>query len=282
MNPPPVIALLTDFGLSDAYVGTMKAVMLSICPEARLVDITHQISPQDVRSAAYVLSSSFRFFPPGTVFLIVVDPGVGTAREPLAVETAQGMFVAPNNGVLSSVLPQLEVRHAVEIAAPRYMLPSVSRTFHGRDIFAPAAAHLAAGVRITELGPTLPELVKLDPPRLEISDRSIEGEVIHIDHFGNVITSIGPLAWDGDRLILTPPSGRGTAALVVFAAAASVTQAAGATISGIAPAYGAAAPGTLLALVGSAGQLELAVNQGSAARLLGMRTGDPVTVLLGT
>jgi len=276
----PLIALLTDFGLRDAYVGTMKGVMLSICPSARLVDLTHHVPPQDVRAGAYVLSTSFRHFSPHTVFLIVVDPGVGTARQPLAVETAHGVYVAPNNGVLSYVLPHVEVRHAVEITEPRYALPGVSRTFHGRDIFAPAAAHLAAGVPITALGPAVPELIRLDAPRLEIVPGAIQGEVIYIDHFGNVITSIGYLAWDGDMLSLTPGFGRAPGEPLAFTAAATRIRVGGATVSGIRPTYGAVEPGTLLALVGSSGQLELGVNQGSAAARLGVRTGDPVELML--
>jgi len=276
----PLIALMTDFGLADAYVGTMKGVMLSICPAAQLVDLTHHVPPQDVRAGAYILFTGFRHFPPHTVFLIVVDPGVGTTRQPLAVETAHGIYVAPNNGVLSYVLPHVEVRHAVEIIEPRYALPVTSRTFHGRDIFAPAAAHLATGVPITALGPAVPELIKLDAPRLEVAPDVIRGEVIHIDHFGNVITSIGHLAWDGDRLSLTPGFGGATGEPLNFAAAATRVRVGEAIIRGVRPTYGAAEPGTLLALIGSSGQLELGVNQGSAAARLGVRTGDPVELVL--
>lgn len=280
MNTQPLIALLTDFGLADAYVGTMKGVILSICRSAHLVDLTHSIRPQNVRQAAYVLMTAFRHFPPDTVFLVVVDPGVGTERQPIAVETAHGVYVAPNNGVLSYVLPHLEVRRAVVLAEPRYQLPGPSMTFHGRDIFAPAAAHLAAGVPITALGPTLPELVKLDPPRLAIGSGAIEGEIIHIDHFGNVITSIGHLAWEGDDLILTPQFGAGSESVRVAAGDFRVSIG-GRTISGVQPTYGRTAPGTLLALVGSSGQLEVGVNQGSAADTLGASLGDPVRVSFG-
>jgi len=279
MTPNPIITLLTDFGLVDAYVGTMKGVMLSICPTARLVDLTHHVAPQDVRGAAYLLWTSFRHFPPDTVFLVVVDPGVGTAREPVAVETAHGTYVAPNNGVLSFVLPHVEVRHAVTLEDPRYRLPGVSQTFHGRDIFAPAAAHLAAGVPITELGPTVPELIKLEPPRLVVGEREIEGEVISIDHFGNVITSIGHLAWEDDTLTLTPVFGEQDSEAVSFLARPCRVEIAGQTLDGVLPTYGAAAPGDLLALVGSAGQLELGVNQGSAAARLQAQIGDPVRLI---
>lgn len=279
MTPNPIIALLTDFGLADAYVGTMKGVVLSICPSARLVDLTHHVPPQDVRAAAYLLSTAFRHFPPDTIFLIVVDPGVGTAREAIAVETAHGIYVAPNNGVLSFVLPHVEVRHAVVLENPQYQLASVSRTFHGRDVFAPAAAHLAAGVPITDLGPAVPELFKLDPPRLDVGERSAAGEVLSIDHFGNVITSIGPLAWENDHLTLTPDAE--VSEPRSFPAQTCRVEIAGQTLSGVLPTYGAAAPGALLALVGSSGQLEIGANQGSAASLLHVKTGDPVTLYFG-
>lgn len=281
MTSHPIIALLTDFGLADAYVGTMKGVMLSICPSARLVDLTHHTPPQDVRSAAYLLWSSFRHFPPETIFLVVVDPGVGTAREPVAVETAHGTYIAPNNGVLSLVLPHVEVHHAVVLEDPRYRLPGVSQTFHGRDIFAPAAAHLAAGVPITDLGPPVPELIKLEPPRLSAGERAIEGEVIYIDHFGNVITSIGHLTWEDNTLTLTPAFAAQDGEAISFPARSCRVEAAGQTVNGVLPTYEAAAAGALLALVGSAGQLELGVNRGSAAARLQIRIGDPVTLVFG-
>lgn len=281
MTPNPIIALLTDFGLADAYVGTMKGVALSICPSARLVDLTHQVPPQDVRAAAYLLSTAFRHFPPETVFLIVVDPGVGTAREAVAVETAHGCYVAPNNGVLSFVLPHVEVRHAVVLDNPQYRSASVSQTFHGRDIFAPAAAHLAAGVPISELGPAVPELFKLDPPRLVIGARAVEGEVLAIDHFGNVITSIGPLAWENDYLTLAPDQPRANEDPLLIPAQTCRVEIAGQTLDGVLPTYGAAARGALLALVGSSGQLEIGANQGSAAALLRVKTGDPVILIFG-
>lgn len=279
MTPNPIIALLTDFGLADTYVGTMKGVALGICPSARLVDLTHYVPPQDVRGAAYLLWTSFRYLPQQTVFLIVVDPGVGTAREPVAVETAHGTYVAPNNGVLSFVLPHVEVRHAVKLEAPRYRLASNSQTFHGRDIFAPAAAHLAAGVPITELGPAVPELVKLDPPQLSVSEGVIDGEVIYIDHFGNIITSIGHLAWENDTLTLTPTFGKQDSEALTFTARACQIEIAGQSLRGVLRTYGATARGDLLALVGSSGQLEIGVNQGSAAGRLHIQVGDPVRLV---
>jgi hypothetical protein len=153
MNPPPIIALLTDFGLLDAYVGTMKGVMLAICPAARLVDLTHAVDPQNIRQAAYLLLTAVHYFPPQTVFVAVVDPGVGTQREAIAAATDYGRFVGPNNGVFSFVVAQVAVRHAVVLQNRDYLLQGeLSTTFHGRDVFAPAAAHLALARRRSRVG----------------------------------------------------------------------------------------------------------------------------------
>jgi S-adenosylmethionine hydrolase len=281
MNQPLIIALLTDFGLSDAYVGTMKGVMLSICPSAHLVDLTHTIEPQNVRQAAYMLLTTFRYFPPHTVFLVVVDPGVGTAREPIAVAADCGFYVAPNNGVLSYVLPHVDVQRAAVLQNPGYQLPAISQTFHGRDIFCPAAAHLANGVPVSAFGPPPSELVRLPDPRLDITPTALQGEVLHIDHFGNIITSIGRLAWTGpDTLQLQPQFGRDhdhPAPFVLSAARCRVTVGTQ-TIPAVHRTYGGAPPGMLTALVGSSGQLEIGVNQGSAAQILAVSIGDAVTL----
>lgn len=277
MNAQPLIALLTDFGLADAYVGTMKGVMWSICPRAHLVDLTHMIQPQNVRQAAYVLLTAFRYFPRHTVFLVVVDPGVGTDREPIAVETDHGVYVAPNNGVLSYVLRHFPARRAVILDNPAYRLPDASQTFHGRDIFSPAAAHLAAGVPIADLGSTLPELVRLPDPVLDIAPNHIRGEVLHIDHFGNIITSIGHLAWSTDgALELLPQFGSQPVDSVRLRPESCRVTVGGLTLNAIRPTYGAVAPGTLTPLIGSSGQLEIGMNQGSAAQALGATLGDPV------
>ncbi|HML22818.1 MAG TPA: SAM-dependent chlorinase/fluorinase [Aggregatilinea sp.] len=282
MNTIPLIAILTDFGLSDAYVGTMKGVALSICPSAHLVDITHAIQPQNVRQAAYVLMTAYRHFPAHTVFLIVVDPGVGTAREPIAVATDHGIYVAPNNGVLSYVLPLLNVQHAVILQNDAYYHTSRSATFHGRDIFSPGAAYLASGVPITEFGPTVPELVELPDPTLTVGSEQITGEVIHIDHFGNVITSIGQLQWTApETLELAPQFGADRDAVCAVDAARSRITVRGRTLDRIHRTYGAVDPGTMTVLVGSSGQLEIGVNQGSAAQQLNAKLGDIVTLDLG-
>jgi S-adenosylmethionine hydrolase len=285
MNRP--IALLTDFGLSDAYVGIMKGVILSICPRARLIDITHDITPQNVRQAAYVLLTTYHYFPPDTIFLIVVDPGVGTAREPVAVETDHGLYIAPDNGVLSYVLVGLTVRHSVSLQNPIYRLSNVSQTFHGRDIFSPAAAYLSNGVPIDQFGPVQPELVRLAEPRLDIEQTrsaiQIQGEALNIDHFGNVITSIGQLTWrDETTLQLDPRFGEHTHVLPPIAASRCRVTAGSQTLTPIRSTYGAVPPGTLTPLVGSSGQLEIGMNQGSAAQALNAALGDPVTLMMAS
>jgi S-adenosylmethionine hydrolase len=283
MKPYPIITLLTDFGLSDAYVGTMKGVILSICPEARLIDLTHAIQPQNVRQAAYVLLTAFRHFPPHTIFLVVVDPGVGTARDPIAVATDHGIFVAPNNGVLSFVLRHVQVSHSAVLQNPEYRLEVVSQTFHGRDIFCPAAAHLANQVAVTAFGPPPAELVTLPDPHLTITPSQIRGEVLHVDHFGNIVTSIGRLEWTGpDTIHLEPQFGRDHDLLppLLDVARCTVTIK-DQTIPAIHKTYDDVSPGTLTALIGSAGQLEIGVNQGSAAECLAASIGDPVAVNMG-
>lgn len=279
MEQAPLVALLTDFGTADGYVGTMKGVVLGIVPDARLVDISHEIAPQDVRQAAYVLYTAYCFFPPHTVHLIVVDPGVGSTRRPIAVRTSVGSFVAPDNGVLSYVMAREDVEAVVELADPRYRLPEVSHTFHGRDIFSPAAGHVAAGVPIEALGPPVPDPVTFPAPRLEISVQGVAGEVLHVDHFGNVITSVGLLSWTESELTLEPAFGDvGGGERVRFQAAGAVVVVAGHEIAGVHRTYAEVAPGETLALVGSEGHLEIAVREGNAARKLGLRAGDPVVL----
>ncbi|HEY75443.1 MAG TPA: SAM-dependent chlorinase/fluorinase [Thermoflexia bacterium] len=274
-----VITLTTDFGTADGYVGVMKGVMLSIAPEARLVDLSHEIPPQDVRRAAFVLYTAVPFFPPDTVHLAVVDPGVGTDRRAIAVRTPQGFFVGPDNGLFTYVLAEVGEWRAVELRVSAYRLPQVSGTFHGRDIFAPAAAYLARGVPLDRLGPPVTDPVLLPVPRLEVGEGRLEGEVLHIDHFGNVVTSVGRLRWEGDGLALDAAFRRAAPPLR-FAAADAVVEVGGEAIQGVRRTYGEVAVGERLALVGSTGFLEIAVRQGSAARALGVRPGDPITVRL--
>lgn len=281
MNPSPTITLLTDFGLQDAYVGVMKGVLLRLCPRARLADLTHDIAPQNVRQAAYTLWSAYRYFPPNTVFLVVVDPGVGTPRAPIAVATSHGHFVAPDNGVLSYTLRELEVHHVACLDNATYHLQPTSRTFHGRDIFSPAAAYLACGVPLTELGTPQTDWQQLAPPILHAEGALLRGEVLHIDHFGNVITSLGRMDWvDMHTLRLTPAFGVKTAPSLGFSAQRCTVTVGGHALHGVQSTYGAVPVGTLAALVGSSGMLEIGVNQGNAAQRLGVTLGDEVTLTL--
>jgi len=277
MEGIPLVTLTTDFGIADGYVGTMKGVILGIAPDARLVDISHEIAPQNVRQAAYVLYTAYPFFPPRAVHLVVVDPGVGSARRPIALRTPAGCFVGPDNGVFSYVMAREPVEALVELSDPCYRLSQVSHTFHGRDVFAPAAAHLAAGVPIIALGPPVHDVVTFPSPRLEVASDTISGEVLHADRFGNVITSIGQLLWSGDELLLEPLFRKAEGGeRVRFGAGETVVTVAGREIAGIYRTYVEVEPGAVLALVGSEGFVEIAVREGSAARRLGLRQGDPV------
>lgn len=190
--PRPVIALLTDFGLDDGYGGILKGVMLGIAPNAQLIDITHTIAPQQVASGAWILATSYRYFPSGTVFACIVDPGVGSMRRPLALHAGDWFFIGPDNGLLSYVLQEQAVHAVVTLSNSTYQLPHRSATFHGRDIFAPAAAHLAAGVALHDLGPLIDPamLHRLTIREAARSESTVTGRVTHIDTYGNIITNI--------------------------------------------------------------------------------------------
>jgi S-adenosylmethionine hydrolase len=188
----PVIAWLTDFGLSDGYIGVMKGVALGIAPEARHIDISHLISPQKIEEGAWILATSYRYFPAGTIFVCVVDPGVGSERQPIAVAAGTWIFVAPNNGLLSYVLAEQPVHMVVALTNRAYHLEEISATFHGRDLFSPVAAHIANGVPLLALGQehSPNQLQKFDLPSPQHTNNQITGTVIYIDHFGNIITNI--------------------------------------------------------------------------------------------
>lgn len=187
-----IIALLTDFGLTDNYVGIMKGVIAGISPESRIIDISHDVLPQHIEQAAYLLTTSYTYFPNGTIFICVVDPGVGSSRKPVAVKAAGKYFIAPDNGLLSCLLSQQIVDEAVVLDRPEYRLANISKTFHGRDIFAPAGAHLAKGVSFCQLGSSADPSSLITKPlfinRID-DDDTINGRVIHIDRFGNIVTS---------------------------------------------------------------------------------------------
>ena len=279
MNAPiPIVTLLTDFGSNDEYVGAMKGVMLGICPNVHLVDLSHQVPPQDIRQAVRILSNVAPYYPPHAVHLVVVDPGVGSARQPIAARTAQGVFVAPDNGVLTGVLRRAGGYSAVRLENPAYRLSEPSNTFHGRDIFAPAAAYLAAGVSLEQLGPALAALREIASPPLVINGNAVRGEVVAIDHFGNVMTSIRVLRWlDSDTLTFEADDEHTS---VRFSAAAARVMIGWHTLTGIRQTYSLVGPDETLVLVSSSGELELAVNQGNASERLSLSLGDPVTLML--
>ncbi|RME79985.1 MAG: hypothetical protein D6775_17210 [Caldilineae bacterium] len=256
-HPPTFVSLTTDFGWEDGYVAAMKGVIYSIQPAARVVDITHSIGPQNVVQAAYVLASVAPYFPAGTVHVVVVDPGVGTDRRPLAVFCERACYVGPDNGVFTLVYGRETVKEIRVLANEAYRLPQVSHTFHGRDIFAPFAAHIAAGVEPHTIGPVITDPVKLNlpEPRRQAGDQ-VEGEIVYVDHFGNLISNI-PLAWFEESTEW-------------------VFEIGGVEIAGLRPAYGFVAPGELVVLGGSTGLVEVAVRNGSAAERLRLGVGARV------
>jgi S-adenosylmethionine hydrolase len=253
-----VITLTTDFGNADPWVGIMKGVIAGINPDAAVIDLTHGISPQNIREAAFVLLVGTPFFPKGTVHVAVVDPGVGGDRRALAVETPDCLLVGPDNGVLSWAFRGVEGAVVREIREAGYIREPVSSTFHGRDVFAPAAAHLSRGVRIGALGPPVADPVILEFPRTTKDGRTIRGEVLYIDRFGNLMTNIRPDDRQGVREVVIGNT----------------------TIRGLSAYYGEGGDGQAIALVGSTDFLEIAVNRGSAAERLGARVGDEVRVSL--
>lgn len=255
-----IITLCTDFGLRDGYVAAMKGVILSIAPEVRLVDISHDVTRQSIREGAFLLDSACRFFPSATVHLVVVDPGVGGSRRPVAVQTTTYSFVAPDNGVLTCALRGEEIVGAVALTNPTYWrAEEVSHTFHGRDVFAPAAAHLANGVPLTALGDPVDDLVVLSLPTPEReADGSIVGQVVYIDRFGNVVTDIPEVMLSGRR---------------DWQVLVGKTRIAGPHVT-----YTSVGPGDLLALIGSHGYLEIAVREGDAAQVIGANIGARVRV----
>lgn len=273
-----LITITTDFGTRDGYVGTMKGVIAGIAPGVHCIDITHEIPPQDVRSAAYVLWTALPYFPPESIHIVVVDPGVGTARRPIAARTPWGTLVGPDNGIFSYVWEAAPPGLIVELANPAYRNAAISSTFHGRDIFSPAAAYLARGVPLAEFGPEVTDPVRLPVPVLTVTESSVAGEVIYIDHFGNIITSIGRLVWDGGLLALDPAFGDAPAG-VINAGRVRVLVA-GRDLGPVRRTYGEVAPGEPLALVGSEGLLELAINRGHGAQTLGVQIGDRVEISL--
>jgi S-adenosylmethionine hydrolase len=266
-----VIALLTDFGLADGDVGVMKGVIAGITPEINIIDITHDVDPQNISSGAWILASAYRYFPKNTVFVCVVDPGVGSSRRAIAIDAGDWFFVGPDNGLFSYVLAEQVVQAAVILSNPTYQLPQVSATFHGRDIFAPAAAYLARSITLFELGP------QIDPTTLERIDIAppirkgtlIDAHIIHVDRFGNLITSI-PLTLVPELFSVQTA---GQAMRILFPSRDIVVDKR--------RRFFAEGPddGEPFIYGDSSGYVSIAVRNGNAAKVLGVSFGTPITLL---
>ena len=253
-----LITLLTDFGTRDHFVGTMKGVILSINPEARIVDISHDISPGDIRAAAFVLAQAYPYFPPGTIHVVVVDPGVGSSRRAIAARTPNGYFIAPDNGVLAWVFSCHRDCDVVALTQPRFHRPHVSRTFHGRDIFCPVAAHLSRGVPFEELGP---KIVDFDAGTVEQPKKHgniLRGRVIYVDRFGNLVTNVPHEALERRPLVSVR-----VGPLV---------------IDRLSESYAERAAGEPLAILGSHGFLEIAARDDNAAQKWRLSRDMPVEI----
>lgn len=257
----PIIALLTDFGARDHYAGTMKGVALGICPDATLVDISHEVPPHDVLAGALELAAAYKYFPAGTIFLVVVDPGVGSSRRGMAAEAGDYRFVAPDNGVLTPIFEAHPPRRVVELSERKYARPTVSRTFEGRDRFAPAAAWLAKGIDLAALGRSAGAVQRLDLPRARADASGIAGEVVRVDRFGNLITNIDRRAFEA----------LSQQAVEIRVGVHRVSQ--------VVSTYADAAPGEVCALFGSTDHLEIAANGTSAAEQLALGRGAAVQVV---
>ena len=259
-----VITLLSDFGLRDPYVAEMKATILGVCPQVQIVDVSHNVEQFDIRMGAFLLASAAPYFPDGTVHVAVVDPGVGTKRKPIVVETSRSLFVGPDNGVLMLAALREGVQHVYAIENPRFMRLRISTTFHGRDVFAPAAAHLACGCAASDFGRAVDDYVipEFSKPRMQKS--VLMGTVLHIDAFGNIVTNISSDSLEkmAGRTMETLKADLGgqTAVLKVCTA------------------YGDVARGNALVLVGSHDFLEISVNQGDAAKQFAVKRGDPIRI----
>lgn len=260
--PRPILTLTTDFGLSDHYVGAMKGVILDICPQAQIVDISHGVTPYSIPEGAYLIAQAYRYFPKKTVHVIVVDPGVGTTRRAIMAEAAGQYFIAPDNGVLGMIFAR--EKHVVrELTNPRYFRKPVSQTFHGRDVFSPAAAHLASGVKAGSLGKRIEDHLRPDFETPQPDGPSAwTGRVLHIDHFGNIITSL--------RADQFPKLADGKFSLEVGSRRVEI----------LARNYAERAPGDMFVIAGSGGYLEVSIGQGSAAREAACHSGAAVHLRL--
>ena len=252
------IVLLTDFGLTDHYVGVMKGVILSLHPQAQIIDLSHEIEPQDIASAQILLRNAHAYFPKKSIFVSVVDPGVGTDRPILGVETKEHIFLAPDNGLLGFLKESPSLRRIIEIQDEKYFRSPVSDTFHGRDIFAPVAAHLSCGTPLEKMGTETETLAQLDIPGPTISSEEIMGRVTAVDRFGNLITDISKkMIPEGTQIAISIGKSR---------------------IEGLSRTYAERKGKKPLALFGSDGMVEISINQGNAAKQLEISVGTPVCI----
>ncbi len=262
----PIITLTTDFGLNDHFVGTIKGVILNISPEIEIVDISHSVQAFDVLDGALTIAQSYSYFPSGTVHLVVVDPGVGTARRPILVTSDRHHFVAPDNGVLSMVYAREERLHIRHVTAEHYSLQPISNTFHARDIFAPVAAWLAKGVDPEKFGDEISDFVRFNPPKPKsVNGNTLRGVILKVDRFGNLVTNI--TAQDAPMLFGTEPA--------PFKMVVGKHE-----ITAILPNYSDGSPGEVFGILGSMGYLEISSNRGSAAKIVGSGKGSEVTISL--
>lgn len=261
----PIITLTTDYGTNDHLVGAMKGVILSINPEVMLVDITHGVIPHDILDGALTIGQAFRYYPPKTVHLVVVDPGVGTPRRPILVAADQHYLVGPDNGVFSAVYDQTEALYVWNLTSEHYFRQPVSNTFHGRDIFAPVTAWLTKSWQSSAFGEPITDFVRFSLPKPKTEGQTIKGVILRVDHFGNLITN---LTAENAPAIFTP-DGKFT----IRAGNGSVTK--------IVPTFAGGAAGEAVGIIGSSGYLEISVNRGNAARTLGAMRGAEITVELG-
>jgi S-adenosyl-L-methionine hydrolase (adenosine-forming) len=263
----PIITLTTDFGTNDHFVGTVKGVILDTAPGACIVDISHAVQPFDVLDGSLTISQAYSYFPPGTVHMVVVDPGVGSERRPILVIGDRHQFVAPDNGVLSLVYDREERISVRHITAEHYFLPNLSNTFHARDIFAPVAAYLAKGVDFTRFGEEITDYTRFAAPRPKaVDEHTLRGVILKVDRFGNLISNITPQ--DAPRLFEPTPPGF------------KITIGAKIAITRICRNYAEGNPGEPFAILDSMGFLEIAVNRGSAYQLLGAGKGAEVSLVL--
>jgi S-adenosylmethionine hydrolase len=259
----PIIALLTDFGTKDHYVASMKGVILNINPQCLLIDITHQVNPHDIQEGAFILANTYSYFPKGTIYLSVVDPGVGGIRKPILFVTQNYFFVGPDNGLFTLVAQREKAKQVVVLTQKKYFLPKVSMTFHGRDLFAPVAAHLSLGIKPEAFGYKIDSLEELGFETPIVKERKLLGKILHIDTFGNLVSNI-----DEEKLFK------------FIKGRPFVIRAGRKAIHGLKKGYWEGKRGELIALLGSGGFLEISIKEGNAQKILKLKKGDNIEIKL--